>query len=421
MFFYFIICFTYAAITKKSLKDLYSKYLEIDFEVESGSATGLLKEQNNMFYQLLYQKGFDEKTIKTDNILLIWLQGGPGCSSQSAFYELIGPFHIVKSDADFIIEKKNNSWNDFASILFIDQPFGTGFSQGDILINSTLKASAYFVEFMVEFFKVHPEFGQAQTYLTGFSYSGHFVPFFSNCLLASDIKFNYKGIIIGNGLQSVINQISSISSYLYINGYLSQEQKQISQKKENQIQSMILKYQEKQAGAAFTQYSKDLEKLTKTDLSNILLKHYAKRSNDWISFINKYKDKFGIQNNITEVCNQQVKQQMESDFSFDLTKQIQELLQKGTILFYDGQMDASINHAGTLSWISSLQSEYIHQWKSEKKSIFKFEGRTVGNLKKTQKFTSVIIYNAGHTATFDQPQIIYQMMKHHLNNDYNWS
>ncbi|CAD8043909.1 unnamed protein product [Paramecium primaurelia] len=421
MLFYLFICFTHAAITKKSLKDLYSKYLTIDFDVESGSASGLSKEKNNMFYQLVYQKGLNEQTITKDHTFLIWLQGGPGCSSQSAFFELIGPFRITKSDTDFTIEKKDNSWNDFASILFIDQPFETGFSQGEILINSTLQASTYFVEFMVEFFKVHPEFLLAKTYLTGFSYTGHFAPQFSSSLLNSDIKFNYQGIIIGNGLQSMLHQTSSISSFLYVNGYISDEFKQVIKKEEYQIQSMILKQQDKLAGSAFIQYQDKLETFAKTDLTNILLKQEQKRSNDWISFMNKYKDQFGIQNSITEVCNQQVKQQMESDFSFDLTKIIEDLLNKGTVLFYDGQMDASINYAGTQNWLSSLKSEQIYQWKAAQKSIFKTNGKTVGNFKKTEKFTMVTIYNAGHAAVFDQPQILYQMMKHHLNNDQYWS
>lgn len=44
---------------------------------------------------------------------------------------------------------------------------------------------------MIEFFKVHPEFLLTKTYLTGFSYTGHFAPLFSNSLLNSDIKFNF--------------------------------------------------------------------------------------------------------------------------------------------------------------------------------------------------------------------------------------
>ncbi|CAD8215421.1 unnamed protein product [Paramecium octaurelia] len=82
------------------------------------------------YQKKIYQKGFNEQTITKDNIFLIWLQGGPGCSSQSTFYELIGPFHIEKSDAEFTIQKKDNSWNDFASILFVDRPFELDLAKG---------------------------------------------------------------------------------------------------------------------------------------------------------------------------------------------------------------------------------------------------------------------------------------------------
>jgi len=60
--------------------------------------------------------------------LVLWLTGGPGCSSEIALFTENGPCQVEKNGQ----ETKANpySWNRKANIVFVDQPAGTGFSYG---------------------------------------------------------------------------------------------------------------------------------------------------------------------------------------------------------------------------------------------------------------------------------------------------
>ena len=61
--------------------------------------------------------------------VLIWFNGGPGCSSLLAFFQENGPFMI--DDGEFIIKKNPEPWNKRTSVLYIESPAGVGFSVAD--------------------------------------------------------------------------------------------------------------------------------------------------------------------------------------------------------------------------------------------------------------------------------------------------
>lgn len=59
------------------------------------------------------------------------------------------------------------SWTNLSSILFIEQPVGTGYSQGTPNIKDEEDLAAQFVGFLQQFLEVFPELKGKKTYLTG--------------------------------------------------------------------------------------------------------------------------------------------------------------------------------------------------------------------------------------------------------------
>ena len=86
---------------------------------------------------------------KTDSPIVMWLQGGPGCSSFIGSYTEFGPYNatcvenVGENAVDCTENKRITSWNDEYHLLVVDQPVGTGYSYGSSgeLADSTEKAA----------------------------------------------------------------------------------------------------------------------------------------------------------------------------------------------------------------------------------------------------------------------------------------
>ncbi|KAE8038295.1 hypothetical protein FH972_010820 [Carpinus fangiana] len=149
-----------------------------------------------------------EQPSKETLPLLLWLNGGPGCSSLAygAMQEL-GPFR-VKSDGKTLFKNKY-SWNYAANVLFLESPAGVGFSYSNTTsdyskMGDKITAADNYV-FLVNWLERFPEYKSRPFYISGESYAGHYVPQLAHTILYHNKKanrtiINLKGIIIGNAV-----------------------------------------------------------------------------------------------------------------------------------------------------------------------------------------------------------------------------
>lgn len=141
--------------------------------------------------------------------LLLWLNGGPGCSSLAygAMQEL-GPFR-VNSDGKTLHTNKY-SWNHAANVLFLESPAGVGFSYSnrtsDYGRNGDRKTASDNYVFLRNWLERFPEYKTYDFYIAGESYAGHYVPQLAHTILHhnshpnSTFSINLKGILIGNAV-----------------------------------------------------------------------------------------------------------------------------------------------------------------------------------------------------------------------------
>ncbi|XP_063949228.1 serine carboxypeptidase 3-like isoform X2 [Daucus carota subsp. sativus] len=66
---------------------------------------------------------FESRNSKNDPVV-IWLTGGPGCSSELDLFYENGPFTIVKNMS---LMWNEHGWDKVFNLLYVDQPTGTGF------------------------------------------------------------------------------------------------------------------------------------------------------------------------------------------------------------------------------------------------------------------------------------------------------
>ncbi|KAK8321349.1 hypothetical protein V6Z12_A12G093600 [Gossypium hirsutum] len=147
--------------------------------------------------------------------LLLWLTGGPGCSSLSGFFLEIGPlrFNMVE-------------YNGSLPTFFLNQYAWTkdrqGFKTGD------MKHAICCYNFLRKWLQSHKKFISNPLYITGDSYSGMIVPIITQAI-SDDIEakrvLNLKGYLLGNpftyakfdGNSKIIyyNRMALISDELY--------------------------------------------------------------------------------------------------------------------------------------------------------------------------------------------------------------
>jgi carboxypeptidase D len=91
---------------------------------------------------------------------VIWLNGGPGCSSEDGALMEIGPYRVGDETKGPKLEYNDGSWDEFANIMFVDNPVGTGFSfvDTDSYVHELPEMADQFVKFLEKWFALFPEY-----------------------------------------------------------------------------------------------------------------------------------------------------------------------------------------------------------------------------------------------------------------------
>lgn len=90
----------------------------------------------------------------------------------------LGPSRINKEGSKPI--HNPYSWNNNASVIFLDQPLNVGYSYGDESVSDTVAASKDVYALLVLFFKQFPEYKDLEFHIAGESYAGHYIPVFAS-------------------------------------------------------------------------------------------------------------------------------------------------------------------------------------------------------------------------------------------------
>ncbi|AES69761.1 putative carboxypeptidase D [Medicago truncatula] len=162
------------------------------------------KIAGSAFYYYFVEAHHSKETLP----LLLWLNGGPGCSSLAyGAMQEVGPFR-VNSDGKTLY-KNNYSWNYAANVLFLESPAGVGFSysnkSSDYDTSGDRRTAADNYIFLMNWLERFPEYKNRDFYIAGESYAGHYVPQLAHNILHHNKKanrtiINLKGIMIGNAV-----------------------------------------------------------------------------------------------------------------------------------------------------------------------------------------------------------------------------
>ncbi|KHN30342.1 Serine carboxypeptidase-like 45, partial [Glycine soja] len=170
----------------------------VKFQQYSGYITVDNQNQRALFYYFV-----EAETDPTSKPVVLWLNGGPGCSfiGAGALVEH-GPF---KPGDDNVLVKNYYSWNKVANLIYLESPAGVGFSYSSntsfyTLVTDEITARDNLV-FLHHWFTEFPAYSNNDFFITGESYA-----VFSDNLEIATISIigslvNSSIRVLGSGIQ----------------------------------------------------------------------------------------------------------------------------------------------------------------------------------------------------------------------------
>ncbi|XP_074474993.1 lysosomal protective protein [Sebastes fasciatus] len=155
--------------------------------------------------------------------VVLWLNGGPGCSSLDGFLSENGPFHV--NDNGFTLYENPSSWNKIANVLYLESPAGVGYSYSDDQKYSTDDDQVADDNYkaLQSFFAKFPNFTQNEFFIFGESYGGIYVPTLSLRVATGAANVNFKGFSVGNGLSSFALNDQTLIYFGYYHGLFGED------------------------------------------------------------------------------------------------------------------------------------------------------------------------------------------------------
>ncbi|XP_047149677.1 serine carboxypeptidase-like 45 isoform X3 [Vigna umbellata] len=170
---------------------------------------------DDLKHKALFYYFVESETHPSSKPLVLWLNGGPGCSSLGvgAFSEN-GPF---RPNGEVLI-KNEYSWNRVG----VGFSYAKGGSSYETLNDETTARDN--LVFLQRWFNKFPQFRHRDLFLAGESYAGHYVPQLAKLMIEINEKeklFNLKGIALGNPVLEYATDLNSRAEFFWSHGLIS--------------------------------------------------------------------------------------------------------------------------------------------------------------------------------------------------------
>lgn len=395
------------------------------------------KDSKHFFYWF-----FESRNDPANDPVILWLNGGPGCSSLTGLFFELGPSSI---GSDVKPVHNPYSWNNNASIIFLEQPLGVGFSYGDDKITSTELAAKDVYVFLELFFQKFPHLIRNSFHIAGESYAGHYIPQIAHEIVVNHdgiAPFNLSSVLIGNGITDPLIQFSYYPKMACgEGGYHSVLTPEKCQQMEDTLPRCIelakACYATRQnficIAASTYCTSKMYGPYKETGLNVYDIRTTCEASDtglcykglDYVSeFLNQPHVQEALGSDVQSYvgCNRDVSAgfSLTGDHSKPFQQFVGELADRDIpVLLYSGDKDYICNWLGNHAWSDELDWKFKDQFQISplKPFLSKETGEVAGEVKNYGPLTFLRVYDAGHMVPYDQPERSLEMVNRWISGD----
>ncbi|BEJ16680.1 hypothetical protein CspHIS471_0600810 [Cutaneotrichosporon sp. HIS471] len=399
---------------------------------------------------------FESRGNPKEDPIIMWINGGPGCSSSIGLFMELGPCTVADNPKTVNDTKPNPySWNEHANIFFVDEPVNVGFSQArnGQVVGTAEEAGQDIAAFIDIWFDTFKEFRGREFHMAGESYGGRYLPVFAsavydqNKMLVAQGKepINLKSIMIGNGITSsytttesyfpyqctvhadLNHTVQSIGKCIEMAESLPRCKKML---KKDCIEShdatscsIAAGYCSETIGSSFLYAGVnpyDVSKpCTLEELSDSLCYPETKKIGTYLNLpdVRKY---LGVEKEGQwDSCDNGVGRAFAAtlDASGQTWLYVSQLLERGVaVLNYVGTLDFICNYIGNEMWMEALEWTGKDQYNAAEYKKWDVDGEHAGEYKGHGKLTFLKIWGAGHMVPMDQPKHSLSFLDHWLKN-----
>lgn len=397
--------------------------LQVDPGVKQYS--GYLDDNENdkhLFYWF-----FESRNDPEHDPVVLWLNGGPGCSSLTGLFLELGPARINQNQE---LVYNPYAWNSNASVIFLDQPVNVGFSYSGSSVSTTTAAGKDVYALLTLFFKLFPQYAKQDFHIAGESYAGHYIPVFAHEIMShKKTNINLKSVLIGNGLTDGLTQYAYYKPMACGEGgwpaVLDPSECQSMEESLPRCQSLISNCYESNSvwtcvpaaiycnNALIGPYQRTGQNVYDIrskceDSGNLCYKE--------LGYITKWLNKpsvmkaLGVEVDSYDSCNFDINRNFlfQGDWMQPFHRLVPSLLEKIPVLIYAGDADYICNWLGNQAWAEALEWPGHQKFAAAKMEDLRIDaspdGRKIGEVKSHGNFTFMRIHAAGHMVPLDQPE-----------------
>ncbi|KAF8265772.1 serine carboxypeptidase [Lactarius quietus] len=400
---------------------------------------------------------FESRSNPSKDPLVLWLNGGPGCSSSTGLLFELGPCTITDEGKNTTFNPY--SWTNRANVIFLDQPVGVGYSYSSdgSRVNTSPAAGLDVYAFLELFVTRFPKYASLPFHIAAESYGGTYAPNIASVIYKKNkelaaapnpelARINLASVILANGITDPYIQMASVPDYACNGPFPIYDDPNGPQcvalrSKVPTCQRLIktcYNYNSRATcvPASLYCYGQLMGPLQQTGLNLYDVRRKCDRSKDadgplcykeigWTEiWLNDPKTKAALGADPSkkfDACNMQVNEAFffQGDGMHNSAILLPELINDGVrLLVYAGNADMMCNYIGNEAWVEKLENKFHKEFEDAPSIpwVLEHSGRVAGEVRAAGggglgagNVTFVNVHDAGHMVPHDQPEAALDM------------
>jgi vitellogenic carboxypeptidase-like protein len=352
--------------------------------------------------------------------LIVWLQGGPGCSSLLGLMMENGPLRI---QPDGTTKPNPYAWTNDYRVLYVDNPIGTGFSYvlneaGYLDAQPAVANELYTAIDMV--LATYPHLAGVDVYVAGESYAGKWIPSIAHRILQANAKsakpggkpkINLKGVAIGDGMSDPVSQVSTYADYAYQTSLIDLKEKRKVEARQQKVLSLIGKGSFDDAWKQWDDVINGIMNYA-GGASSYDIRLYSKLDiRTPAGYIRGLASKLHVGKHEFQECNHKVYHHMRADMMKSVRDLYPELIKNIRVLIYHGQWDLVCNAPGINKFLSNVEWDGRAAFADADRKIWKVHGKPAGYIRSYKNLAQLTVLGAGHMVPMDRAETGARMIR----------